>query len=82
MESRTKNKQTKRQYAFSQFSHTEPIKSTESQNHLTASDVFNTHCVEALKKVFRGQLTPAVLHVRAPVELSILTAYNTTSPVS
>lgn len=37
---------------------------------------FNTHCVQALEKVFWGQLAPAVLHIHAPIKLSILTTYK------
>lgn len=39
--------------------------------------VLDTHCVEALEKVFGGQLTPAVLHIHAPIKLSIFTTYKT-----
>lgn len=36
-----------------------------------------TYCVEALEKVFWGKLTPAVLHIHAPVELPVFTIYKT-----
>lgn len=45
----------------------------------TRDHVVSTHCVEALEKVFWGKLTPAVLHIHAPVKLSILTTYKTRS---
>lgn len=38
-----------------------------------------THCVQALEKVFWGKLTPAVLHIHAPIKLSILAVYKTHS---
>lgn len=36
-----------------------------------------THCVQTLEKVFWGKLTPAVLHIHAPIKLSVLATYKT-----
>lgn len=47
--------------------------------------LIGTYGVEALEKVFRSQLAPAVLHVHGPVKLSVFTTCdkkNTTSRLS
>lgn len=40
-------------------------------------DCGSTYCVEALEQMFWGKLTSAVLYVHAPIELSVLAAYET-----
>lgn len=53
-----------------------------NQHTLTAiktRDCTSTYCVETFEQMFWGKLTSAVLYVHAPIELSILAAYETHS---
>lgn len=72
-------KESKLRHAFSLCTvHTVHIESLNQLDHLMVSgSVVDAHCVEALEKVFWGQLTPAVLHIHAPIKLSIFTTCKT-----